>query len=200
VKFGLGLAIGLVLGAGAMYLALEPPWRSAAPAPTEPVAAAPVDAGVADAGKGKKRRRGGAARPGGATVEREIDDEVVLTDADRRLEWRGDAVALPPRTYDLTSDAEARPLDDGEISAGVDAGASALIACVTQAIGSAPLTGEITVQLLVGGDGRVDKLRARAPAYLHERGLVPCLRRAARGLRFAATGAPTVVTAPFTVD
>jgi hypothetical protein len=113
----------------------------------------------------------------------------VLTDADRRLEWRGDAVALPPRTYDLTSDAEARPLDDGEISAGVDAGASALIACVTQAIGSAPLTGEITVQgLLVGGDGRVDKLRARAPAYLHEHGLVPCLRRAARGLRFAATG------------
>ena len=124
----------------------------------------------------------------------------MLTDADRRLEWRGDSVALPPRTYDLTSDGEARPLDDGEIAAGVDAGARALVGCVSEAIGSAPLTGQVTVQFVVGGDGRVDKLRARAPAYLHDHGLVSCLRRAARGLRFAATGAPTLVTTPFDVQ
>lgn len=182
-----------------MYLALRPPWRAAAPT-AGPVAAVPVDAGILDAPAKKRGRRGGASRRGAATVEREVDDAVVLTDADRKVEWRGDAVALPPAVLDLTRDDTARPLDDGEIQAGVDAGAGALVACITDAVGAAPLAADVTVQMLVGGDGRVSKLRARAPVYLHEHGLVACLRRAARGLRFAATGAPTVVTTPFDVN
>jgi hypothetical protein len=200
VKFWLGLAIGVVLGVAGTYLAREQPWRSAAPiavAP-EPIPAA-TDAGVAAKKKGHRRGGGGHAGSGGggAVEPYEVDDEIQLTAADRALEWRGDPVALPPARVDLGAAGEARPLDDGEIQSGVAGGSAPMIGCIKDAVGGAPLSAEVTLQLLVGGDGRVQKLRVQAPTYLHEHGLLACARRAARGFPFAATGAPTIVTAPF---
>lgn len=180
-----------------MYLGLRPPWRGE-PAAPPPVASAPepVDAGAAPAKK-KRGRRVATRAPGGGDVEREVDDELVLTDADRKLEWRGDPVSQPPRTMDLGEGDDARPLDDGEIASGIAGGSRAMIACITDAAGGAPLSGEITVQMLVGADGKATKVRVRAPHYLHERGLAACAKRAARSFPFPATGAPTMVTAPF---
>ncbi|MEZ4400409.1 MAG: hypothetical protein R3B06_10345 [Kofleriaceae bacterium] len=180
-----------------MYLALERPWQGTASTTPAADAGVPIDAAPAPVAKKKRSRRGGG---GPASVSREVDDTVVLTEADRRLEWRGDAVAAPPRTFDLGADDNARALDDSEIAQGVAAGSAAVVACIQRAVGEAPLTGEVTLQLLVGGDGRVTKSRLRAPAYLHEHGLTTCGRQAARSMRFAATGAPTVVTAPFYLD
>ncbi len=199
MKFWLGLVIGGALGATATYLALERPWVS--PARTTPavqVATAPHDAGVAPKkGHGKRTTRTTTAA---GTVEREVDDEVVLTDGDRALEWRGDAVLLPARTLDLAGGGDGRPLDDGEIQGAVAGGSGAMIDCIKGAVGGAPLSGAVTLSLLVGADGKVSKLRVRAAHYLHEHGLLACARRAGRGLPFPSTGAPTVVTVPYELN
>ena len=92
---------------------------------------------------------------------------------------------------------EQEALDDGEIANGVAAGSPAVVDCIKDAAGAAPLSGQVTLQMLVGADGHVSKVRVRAAVYLHEHGLTACAKRAARGFDFAATGAPTVVTAPF---
>jgi len=198
VKFWVGLAIGLALGAVAMYLGLRPPWRTAsAPPPVAAVTPDAPDAGVPAAPKKKKGKRTSTTSSAGGAVEREVDDDVVLTDADRKVEWRGDAVAAPPRTLDMGASDDARPLDDGEIANGVAAGSPAVVDCIKDAAGAAPLSGQVTLQMLVGADGRVSKVRVRAAVYLHEHGLTACAKRAARGFDFPATGAPTVVTAPF---
>ncbi|HVV83064.1 MAG TPA: hypothetical protein VHE35_08280 [Kofleriaceae bacterium] len=199
MRFFLGLVVGLLLGAGGTYAALEHPWRgrakAAAPAVVE-VTPPPLDAGVAPH---RKHRTTRTTTPAG-TIEREVDDDVVLTDADRALEWRGDAVAQPARTIDLAGGSDGRPLDDGEIQSAVSSGSGAMIDCIKDAVGGAPLSGAVTLELLVGGDGAVQKLRVRAPHYLHEHGLLACARRAARSLPFASTGAPTVVTVPYDLD
>jgi len=181
-----------------MYLGLRRPWRSP-PAPTSvAVIDAPIDAGVAVASKKKKGRRTATTATADGPVTREVDDDVELTVADRQLEWRGDAVAQPSRTLDLAGgDDGGRRLDDAEIASGVAGGSHAIVACIKDAAGGAPLSGEVTVQMLVDGDGKVTKLRVRAAAFLHEHGLTACAKRAGRGFPFAKTGAPTVVTAPF---
>ena len=181
-----------------MYLGLRRPWQGGAAAPAVAVAAPPpIDAGVAPAGKKKRGKRVATTSSAGGAVEREVDDDVVLTDADRKVEWRGDAVAAPPRTIDMAAGDDARPLDDDEIAAGIAAGSRAVVDCIKDAAGPAPLSGEVTLKMLVGGDGRVTKVRVRAAVFLHEHGLTACARRAARSFGFASTGAPTVVTAPF---
>ena len=181
-----------------MYLGLRPPWRTSATPTAAPVAdATPVDAGVAGPVKTKRGKRTGRTTSAAGAVEREVDDDVTLTAADKKVEWRGDAVALPTRTIDMGGGDDGRPLDDDEISAGVASGSGAVAECIKDAAGAAPLDGEVTLQVLVGADGRVAKARVRAAAYLHVHGLTGCARKAAREMRFAATGAPTVVTAPF---
>lgn len=188
-----------MLGVAGTYLAIEPPWRTGvAPIEVAREATTPgLDAGV---GKKKGRRRGGGPRAGAATEAAEpyeVDEAIELTAADRMLEWRGDAVALPPGRVDLGGADDARPLDDGEIQGGIAGGSSAMVGCIKDAVGGAPLSAQVTMQMLVGGDGGVQKLRVRAPAYLHGNGLLACARRAARGFPFPGTGAATIVTAPF---
>lgn len=181
-----------------MYLGLRPPWRTAgAPAPVAVAPPTAPDAGVPAAPKKKKGKRTSTTSSAGGAVEHKINNDVVLTDADRKVEWRGDAVAAPPRTLDMGAGDDARPLDDGEISSGVAGGSPAVVDCIKDAAGAAPLSGQVTLQMLVGADGKVTKTRVRAAVYLHEHGLTACARRAARGFDFPATGAPTVVTAPF---
>jgi hypothetical protein len=199
VRFGLGLAIGLALGAIGTYLVLEAPWRGGG-SEGGPVAQVgdTADAGVPAKKKGRRKARVGGT--GGGQEPFEVDEAIALTDADRRLEWRGDAVSLPPRTLDLGGGDDGRPLDDGEIQGGIARGSGPVIGCIKDATAGAAISAEVTVQMLVGADGKVGKVRVRAPAWLHQHGLLACARRAARSMGFPATGAPTVVTAPYHLD
>ncbi len=199
MKFWVGLAIGLSLGAVALYLIDHQPWRSGTSAAPVEVAVTPppVDAGVAPTGTKKRGKRTATTSSAAGAVEREVDDDVTLTAADQKVEWRGDAVAAPTRTIDLGSDDSGRPLYYDEIASGIATGSRAVVDCIKDAAGSAPLSGEVTLKMLVSATGKVDKVRVRAAVFLHEHGLTACARRAARGFDFAATGAPTVVTAPF---
>ncbi len=160
-----------------------------------------VDAGAPGKKKGRRKARVGGGGGGATSPEPfEVDDTITLTDADRRLEWRGDAVALPPRTIDMAGGDEGRPLDDGEIQGGIARGSGPVIGCIKDATAGAALAAEVTLQLLVGADGRVSKVRVRAPSWLHEHGLLACARRAARSMSFPGTGMATVVTAPYHLE
>jgi hypothetical protein len=200
VRGSIGLVIGVALGAGAMYLVLRPPWAhrlTPQPADRPPVVVVPADAGAPHS---KKRRR---PRPAGATAaagpEAETDEPALpaLTAADRALEWRGDEVALPPRTIDLAGGGgESRQLDDGEINQTIVGQAGGVKDCVVQGATGTDLSATITVKLLVDGRGRVTRSRIQAPHYLLEHGLLACVQRALGRVHFPATGAATIVTLP----
>lgn len=202
----IGIVIGLVLGAGAMYLVLRPPWGGApvsAPHDAGTIATAPPDAGTP--GKRKKRRRrhaGTVAAPGGPDTAdtgddfEETDPMPVLTAADRRLEWRGDDVKLPAQRLDMAGGAEARSLDDGEINTTISRQSGPVRDCVIQGATNTDLRATITVDFIVDGSGRVTKSRLQAPHYLFEQGLLNCAQRALGRLKFPSTGAPTKVTFP----
>lgn len=203
MRFWHGLILGAMLGGAGVYAGLEKPWHAWL---AQDVATAP-DAGVETAAKeepGSRRKRRRGRRPGGESGA-ELDTDLggegeeipTLTEADRALVWKGDAVALPPRQIDMASDSEARTLDSGEINAVIRSQSEPMVACIAEARGNAELDARITVEMLVSGQGQVTKLRVRAPAYLFAHGFHACARRATLGLRFPATGVPTVVTAPY---
>ena len=187
-----------------MYLALRPPWgggTTAAPVDAGVVAVAPTDAGRPTRPKKKGRRRppGTVATPGASEDEgyyEETEPLVTLTAADRRLEWRGDDVALPATRLDMSGGGEARPLDDGEINSTISRQAGGVRDCVIQGATGADLRATITVKLVVDGSGRVSKSRVQAPHYLFGKGLLSCVQRALGKMKFPATGAPTLVTLP----
>jgi len=205
-----------------MYLGLRPPWGGHAATPIDggAVASAPGDAG---AGKPAKKRHGthrrpvagpsapGASAPGaptttggdsddqawanqGDTVEETGPAPVVLSAADRALEWRGDDVTPPPRTVDMNSNA--RPLEDGEIKSVIAGQSGAAQSCVVQAATNAQLQATITVKLVVDGKGNVTRSKLQAPHYLFEHGLLACIKPALARIKFPATGMPTLVTMP----
>jgi hypothetical protein len=195
VRFVLGLILGILIGGGGVYLALERPWER------EAVAVAAIDAGpeiaadeVAPKRKPGKGRRGKRA----GSVELQVEGEVLeLSAADRKLEWKGDAVSVPAREVDFGSEGGGQPLSAGEINQVLGNQSQGILSCITSARGNAQLSATIVVKMLVEGDGRVSKTRVRAPAYLFKHGFYGCARKAARALRFPATGAPTVVEAPY---
>ena len=180
-----------------MYLALEQPWRGPAAAVEEPVDAGPE---VAEPAKGKKKKR--KKRSGGRTTEVPVDDTIVLSAADQKMSWRGDSVERPPATMDMSDPGgdEARALSNGEIQATISSDGGGLERCVVDAVGSAPYSGEVTIKMLVDGDGRVTKTRVHAPAFMHEAGLLGCARGAARRMGYPAVGGYTVVTIPFPIS
>lgn len=194
-----------------MYLALRPPWATQDTAPIEgdQVAQAPSDAGV---GKPKKKRKGGRRGGGGGRVQPGGDDEdwantgggeeteppqlVQLSASDRALEWRGDDTSPPKQSLDMSSDAEARSLDNGEIQSVIASQSGPVQRCVVKAATNTDLSGTITVKMVVEGTGRVSRSRVQAPRYLHSQGVLPCVQGALRSMKFPATGAPTLVTLP----
>jgi hypothetical protein len=189
-----------------MYLVLRPPWAHRAVTVASegpPVVVVGSDAGVTKPKKPRKRARPAAGQtatqPGG---ERDEPDEIeappppVLTAADRALEWRGDEVALPPRTIDMAGGGEARGLDDVEINQVINSQAGGVKDCVVQAAIDTDLRAAITVKLLVDGRGRVTRSRIQAPHYLFEHGLLGCTQRALGRVHFPATGGATIVTLP----
>ena len=186
-----------------MYLGLTRPWvrHGVAPVDAGVVAIAPIDAGVPV--KPKKRHHRGATpaanpgNPGSDDTGPEETEPPPLGEADRRLEWRGDEVALPAQKLDLTAGGkEVRGLDDGEIQSTISGQAGGVRDCVVQGATNTDLRAEITIKMLVDGTGKVVRSRFQAPHYLLEHGLLPCSQRALGRMHFPATGAPTVVTLP----
>jgi len=188
-----------------MYLVLRPPWARVVTQPSDgpPVVMVPGDAGTRPKKKRRPRPPGAspstsrAGEPGG---EAELDEPAPppLTAADRALEWRGDAVALPPRTIDMAGGGggEARGLDDGEIHQTINSQAGGVRDCVVAGATGADLTATITVVMLVDGHGKVTRSRIQAPHYLFEHGLLACTQRAVGRIHFPATGGSTIVTLP----
>ncbi len=74
--------------------------------------------------------------------------------ADRKLEVRGDDVTLPACTVDMGAGGEARPLDDGEISAAIGAQAAAVCAIEVVQAPRAPIYARRSAELVVDGTGR----------------------------------------------
>ncbi|MDB4963504.1 MAG: hypothetical protein JWP01_3503 [Myxococcales bacterium] len=186
-----------------MYLALRPPWGGEAtvtPVDAGAIAEAPRDAGSATRPKKKKRRPAGTVAAPGTPGEEEYEEETeplpVLTDADRRLEWRGDDVTLPAAKIDMAGGGEARPLDDGEINATIGSQSGGVRDCVVQGATNTDLRATITVKLVVDGSGKVTKSKLQAPRYLFEKGLLSCVQRSLSRMKFPGTGAATLVTLP----
>ena len=162
----------------------------------------PNDAGIGS-GKAIAKKRPLKKRPtGGTTVAtgeeyEETEPELPpLTDADRRLEWRGDDVTLPASRIDMGAGGDARALEDNEINATIDAQSGGVRDCVVQGATGTDLRATITVKLVVDGNGKVTKSKLHAPRYLFEKGLQSCAQKALRSMKFPATGAPTLVTLP----
>jgi len=182
-----------------MYLVLRPPWGSRAP--SAPPADAPVVATAPDdakaAAKKKRPRHGGPGRPGspGGTDEDEPEPPP-LSDADRRLEWRGEEVSVPTTRLDMGTAADARPLDDSEINSTIVNQSGPVRDCVVQSATGTDLRATITIKMLVDGKGHVTKSRVEAPHYLFEHGLLTCAQRALGRMVFPPTHAPTLVTLP----
>lgn len=186
-----------------MYLALRPPWGGAATTPSsEPtvVSTLPNDAGAGSAKPPKKRT---TKRPTGSTIvagteefEETEPDLPPLSDAERRLEWRGDDVMLPATRIDMGAGGDARPLEDHEINNTINAQSGGVRDCVVSGATGTDLRATITVKLVVDGSGKVTKSKLHAPRYLFDKGLLNCTQRALRSMKFPATGAATLVTLP----
>lgn len=192
-----------------MYLALRPPWghggTTTAPIDAGVVAQAPGDAGVTKPKKKKRRPAGTVPAPSGQGwgSDEEFEETeapgIVLTAADRVLEWRGDDVSVGPTKLDMAGGAEARPLDDGEINNTINSQAGGVRDCVIKGATGTDLRATITVKMVVDGTGRVTKSRVQAPHYMQEHGLPSCVQRALGRMKFPATGAPTSVSLPVTL-
>jgi hypothetical protein len=113
----------------------------------------------------------------------------------------GDVLKPRDTNVDLgAGGAEVRDLSQAEIDGTFGGAASGITSCITQARGAAPVTGTISVGVVVGPDGRVVKSRVEAPAWLLRHGLYRCVKREVSGLRFPAAGRDTVVTVPFNLS
>jgi hypothetical protein len=201
------LVIGLMVGAGAMYLVLRPPWGGGDTlAPSDAaVAMAPVDAGATKTKPKKRPRTGGTGNrrtnPGSDFSDTEDTDEqsgparIQLSASDRLLEWRGESTSIS-RKIDINAPGDARPLEDGEINATVGSQTGGVRACVEQGAAGTDLRATITIKVVVEGNGKVSRSQLQAPRYLFEKGLLGCAQRALGQIKFPATGAPTLVTFP----
>jgi hypothetical protein len=206
VRFWIGLAVGVAIGAGGAWLLLERPWRGE---PT--IAAATVaDAGAVDEGKPptkrpRKRRGGrggrGGERGGDGAGDRAEPAAPVLTAADRAIVQRGPAIQLPGQSVDLGASDDARPLTSAEIDDVIQRSSQPIFDCIESSRAGADLGGgTVRIELLVSGAGQVSKVRVSAPRWLIGHGLADCASAAARRWRFAATGAATLVDAPYHLD
>lgn len=182
------------MGSGGTYLALEKPWETESNEAASEVAPDAVKETPTKTKKRKNKRR--KKRTGDVQVA--VGDDIPkLRASDRKLVWKGSSIKLPTRTMDMESGTESRPLNSAEISDGVRSQHKRMMGCITKSRGNAPLKATITLKMLVGGNGRVQKSRIRAPAYLFAHGFYDCARKAASAMRFAATGAHTVIDQPY---
>lgn len=188
-----------------MYLFLERPWQKTAPAEVakEPEATPVVEEPGKKGGKKRRPARHGGNKAGDMSGRDDGEYEesappIELTAVDRKLVWRGPEVVLPPAKVDFSEGgSDARALSDAEISGAVRDGSRPIIDCMIAAATGTNLRATVTIKMLVDGKGQVTRHRMQAPQYLFDHGMAACVERAVSRLRFPATGAPTLVTAPF---
>ena len=125
---------------------------------------------------------------------------MVIPAADREMVWRGPAIKAPTRSVDMGSDGEQRPLSNDEIDSTMNDSSSGVLDCIRQALAGGELSGQVKLEMLVDPKGAVTKVRLGAPKWLMDHGFADCASSAARRIRFPATGAHTVVDAPFHID
>jgi len=190
-RFAGGLVVGLLVGGG---LGAGGMWLYRRPAPTV-VAVAPPATPERPAPPPQHPRRRGTRPPAGAPGT--TDETIVLSAADQQMTSAGDALRAET-TLDM-SQTEARDLGSEEIDSAVGQRKEAIIGCLRDSRGAAPLAGRVVVGMVVDANGRVTKTRVEAPAYLVRHGLYDCTRRAVADLRFPAVGRSTVVNVPFTI-
>ena len=188
---GLGLVIGAAVGSAATWAAMARPWRSSAPPAPAAADAAPEPDQPERRGRKKRPRRTSTGDEAGPPV---------LSAADRAMTWRGAAITLPERSVDMADEREGRALTSSEIDEVMRRSSDPILACIREGMAGAELTGKLELELLVGEQGDVQKVRVGAPRWLMAHGAADCATAAARRLRFPATGAPTVVTAPFHIE
>jgi len=194
-----------------MYLALRPPWGhggTTPPGDAGVVAMAPVDAGMAKPKKKRPHHHASGNNPGGATsgdeqgwgsadyVEETEPQLVQLTAADRAMEWRGDDTTRPAQKINMGESAESRSLDDNEIRSTIDAQSGPAQQCVMAGATNTNLSGQISVKLVIEGNGHVTRVKVQAFHYMFEHGLLNCIRSAVGKMKFPQTGASTLVTMP----
>jgi len=198
-----------------MYLALRPPWASDDTAPVESDQVAEAPTGDAGVGKPKKKGKRGGRRPTnggggqnfaggededwanqGGTEETAPPQLVQLSAADRAMEWRGDDTSPSKQTLDMNSGAEARTLDNGEISAVVGSQSGGVQNCFIKAAANTDLFVESTIKMVVEGNGKPSRSRVHAPRYFFSQGVLGCVQSAVRSMKFPATGMATLVTFP----
>jgi hypothetical protein len=121
--------------------------------------------------------------------------EIQLRPGDEKMVTQGDALGRSQR-IDMTKDGEdGRELTDDDTDRVFRAGEAAILRCITDAVGDAPLeSGKIIVGARVESSGNVSKVRVEAPQLLQRNGLYACVRGAVTGLRFPSSGGASVVT------
>jgi len=136
----------------------------------------------------KRRRRHGAGDASAAA-------EIQLKPGDEKMIAQGDALGRSQR-IDMTKDGDdGHELSDDETDRAFRAGEGAILRCITDAVGDAPLeSGKIIVGARVESNGGVSKVRVEAPQLLQRNGLYHCVRGAVTALRFPASGGASVVT------
>ena len=185
-----GLVAGAVAGGGGAYLYLE---RHQPAAPIATVAPAPI----APAQPARPRRRGGG-KPVPSSVQVPVDPTIVLTAADQKVISAGDSLKSE-NTLDMSAGGESRELSADEIDGALARESPALLRCLGESRGAAPVVGRVVFGVVVDGSGRVQRTRVEAPSYLVHHGLYDCARKALGALRFPAAGRETVVTVPYDV-
>ena len=160
--------------------------RVAAPAPVAP---APV---------GKKRKRGSGTS--GSGMGDPAAPEIVLQPGDTDRMAQGDALGRPEH-IDLTeAGPDGKDLTQEDMDKVMARAEPAIVRCITQAIGDAPLDeGTIEVGMRIDRDGSVDKVRVEGPKLLQQHGLYKCVRGVVTGVRFPASGGATVATFPYAI-
>lgn len=191
VRFWIGLVVGALLGSAITWLTMARPWRARVV-----VASAPPDAGPAPTNPGKGGRKGRRLRRDSTGTA----EAPTLGAADLAMTWRGGALSLPDRSIDLGADDGGRPLENGEINQVLERSSDPILSCIRDALAGAELRGEARLQLLVDESGAVTRVRVGAPRWLMEHGFADCATAGARRMRFPATGAPTIVDAPYHIE
>lgn len=124
--------------------------------------------------------------------------EVQLHPGDEKMVAQGDALGRPER-IDLSKPGEdARELQQEDLDRVFRPSEPAILRCITDALGDAPLEGgKVEVGLRVEKSGQVSRVRVEGPALLQRQGLTRCVRAVATALKFPSSGGSSVVTYPF---
>jgi len=123
--------------------------------------------------------------------------EEQLRPGDERPLVQGDALGRPEH-IDLSEAGSAGELSDADLDRVFRASQPAILRCITDAIGDAPLTsGQVEVGFRVERTGAVSRVRVEAPALLQRRGLTRCVHAIVIALGFPPSGGASVASYPF---